>query len=152
MARQPKQIHVYLYRRKEDAFEYAIFQRADLPYCWQGICGGLEDGETYERAAYREIYEEAGISDALPLYELESVSYLPINIFKEAYQKQWSRDIVVIPMHFFAMPFYGDIVLSSEHLEAKWLPYKEAYELVYFHDQKTALFELNERLQRNLLK
>ncbi|NLD98777.1 MAG: hypothetical protein GX640_02790 [Fibrobacter sp.] len=37
MARQPKQIHVFLYRQKQNKYEYAIFQRADMPFCWQGI-------------------------------------------------------------------------------------------------------------------
>lgn len=54
-------------------------------------------------------------------------------------------------MIFFAMPFDGTVKLSEEHTDIKWLPYEEAYELVYFMDQKIALYELNEKLLRGIL-
>lgn len=151
MARQPKQAHIFLYRKTEEGYQYALFQRADMPECWQGICGGLEDAETLEEGARREIYEEAGISGSFPLYQLESISYLPDDVFSEKAREQWGSGVVVVPMFFFAMPFDGEIVLSHEHTEVRWLPYEEAYRKIYFQDQKIALYELNERLLRNLL-
>lgn len=45
-----------------------------MPFCWQGICGGLEDNETEAEGARREIMEEAGVMENLPLYPLESAS------------------------------------------------------------------------------
>jgi dATP pyrophosphohydrolase len=72
MSRQPQQVHVYLYRENQNgAYEFAIFQRADNPLWWQGICGGLEEGETIEEGARREVFEEAGIDGRLPLYPLD---------------------------------------------------------------------------------
>lgn len=151
MARQPKQVHIYLYRKRNDEYEYAIFQRKDMLFCWQGVCGGLEGSETLEQGARRELFEEAGVIDTLPLYQLESISYLPVNIFSMERQKIWGNDVVVVPMYFFGMPFDGVIKLSDEHADIKWLPYEEAYKLVYYKDQKTALYELNEKLLRNNL-
>ena len=56
-------------------------------------------------------------------------------------------------MYFFAMPYDGQIVLSAEHTEMRWAAYQPAYELVYWHDQKNALWELNQRLLRgNLIR
>ena len=149
MARQPRQVHIYLFRQRAGQYEYAIFQRADMPFCWQGVCGGLEGNETLEEGARREVYEEAGIIEHYPLYALESVSYLPDNIFKETTRQIWGNSIVVVPIYFFAMPCEMEIMLSEEHSEVRWLPYQEAYDLVYYQDQKTALYELNERLIRN---
>ena len=151
MARQPKQVHIFLYRQREHGYEYAVFQRADMPLCWQGICGGLEDDETLEEGARREIFEEAGIKEFQPLYPLDSISYLPDTIFSAAARSYWGRDTVVVPMYFFAMPFDGKIRLSHEHTDIKWLPYDEACGLIYYKDQKIALYELNERLLRNSL-
>lgn len=151
MARQPKQIHVFLYRLSKNGYEYALFQREDSKFCWQGVCGGLEDDETVEEGARREIFEEAGICKQLPLYPLESISYLPDTVFSDEERLLWGNHIVVIPMYFFAMPFDGTIKLSKEHTALKWLPYKEAYDLIYYKDQKIALYELNEKLQRNFL-
>ncbi|MCL2772846.1 MAG: NUDIX domain-containing protein [Oscillospiraceae bacterium] len=152
MARKPENIHVYLYRKNAgNEIEYAIFQRSDDPNCWQGVSGGVEDGETIEQAALRESFEEAGTSLSAPIYGLDTVSYLPADIFSE--HTAWGKDIVVCPMYFFAMSFDGNIILSYEHTEVRWLTYQEAYNLVYWHDQKTALWELNQRLERgNLIR
>ena len=66
MARKPENIHVYLYRKNaNNEIEYAIFQRSDNAECWQGISGGVEDGETPKQAASREAFEEAGCPQTL---------------------------------------------------------------------------------------
>ena len=153
MSRQPKQVHVFPYRKKRESYEYAIFQRSDNPLWWQGICGGVEGDETVEEAARREAYEEAGIINKMPLYRLDTISYLPVSIFSEKSQRSWGSNVVVVPMFFFAMPFDGEITLSSEHTEVRWLDYSTAQKLIYFQDQQTALYELNERLlRRNLVR
>ena len=150
MARKPENIHVYLFRKNTDnQYEYAIFQRADNPEWWQGVSGGVEEGETVEQAALRESFEEAGTPIHTSIYRLDTMSYLPSDIF--SCHDLWGEDIVVCPMFFFAIPFDGDIVLSDEHLEVRWLTYKDAETLVYFHDQKTALWELKQRLFRGNL-
>lgn len=149
MARQPINVHVYLYRKNRDhEYEYAIFQRSDNPECWQGVSGGVEDEETVQFAALRESHEEAGTPLNIPIYRLDTVSYLPADIFTA--HMVWGNDVIVCPMYFFAIPFDGDIILSHEHIEVRWLIYKEAENLVYFHDQKIALWELNQRLIKNI--
>lgn len=63
MARQPQQVHIWLYRQNaQGKWEFAVFRRSDCPDCWQGVCGGLEEGETLEEGARRELLEEAGIA------------------------------------------------------------------------------------------
>lgn len=151
MARQPKQVHIFLYRYTQNGYEYAIFQRSDMPECWQGVCGGLENSETLLEGARRELFEEAGISQKLPLYQLESISYLPDNIFSQKARATWGKNIVVVPMYFFAVPFDGTVQLSHEHTTVEWLEYDAAYDRIYFKDQKIALYELNERLFRGNL-
>lgn len=151
MARQPKQVHIFLFRSGEKGFEYALFQRSDSPFCWQGICGGLEGDETLEEGARREIFEEAGIRDCLPLLRLESISYLPDHVFSDSERAVWGEQMVVIPMYFFAMPFSGEVQLSDEHTAIKWLPYDSAYSLICYQDQQIALYELHEKLSRGLL-
>ncbi len=151
MSRQPVQVHVYLFRKTNNGYEYAIFQRSDLTVCWQGICGGLEDNESVIEGARREIYEEAGITTPFPLYKLETTSYLPDIIIAKSEREHWSDGIVVIPMYYLAMEYDGEIILSDEHLQYKWMSYKDAREIIYFDDQKTALYELNELLLRNKL-
>jgi len=148
--RQPENVHIYLYRRNSEGQpEYALFQREDNPAYWQGIAGGVEEGETTKQAARREIAEEAGITSTAPLYRLDTVSYLPDYLFAEA--GQWGKAVVVCPMYSFAMPYDGAITLSDEHLAVRWLGFEPAHALVYWHDQKTALWELDQRLKRGNL-
>ena len=151
MTRRPQQVHIFLFRKRHETYEYALFQRADTPFCWQGVCGGLEDSETLEEGARREIFEEAGIDTYAPLYPLESISYLPDYLFSETDRAFWGKDIAVIPMYFFAMPWQGAIQLSEEHTDYKWLSYQQAYELMCFQDQQIALYELNQKLLRHIL-
>jgi len=149
--RQPVQVHIWLYRKCGNEYEYAVFGRADMPECFQGICGGAEDDETPEEAARREMREEAGISGEFPMYRLTTMSYIPDNVFSESARKTWGRAVIVVPMYFFAVPYDGKITLSHEHTDVRWLKYDSAHELVFFHDQKNSLYELNERLLRGLL-
>lgn len=151
MARQPIQVHVFLYRERAGKREYAIFQRSDADFCWQGVCGGLEGTETLEEGARREVLEEAGVTEKCPLYLLESRSTLEDTVFDEEIRRIWGPKVIVVPMYNLAMPFDGEIVLSEEHTAMQWLSYDEAYEKVYFPEQKIALYELEERLNRGLL-
>ena len=44
--RKPENVHIFLFRKKDTEYEYAIFQRSDNPDWWQGISGGVDEGET----------------------------------------------------------------------------------------------------------
>jgi dihydroneopterin triphosphate diphosphatase len=150
--RQPYNIHVFLYHVNQfGIWEYAMFQRADDPKIWQGISGGVEDEESFEQAAAREVLEEAGIVLSAPLYRLDTISFLPADVF--TVHDTWGVDTVVCPMVHFAVSYGGDITLSDEHLAVKWCAFDAAYSLMFWHDQKTALWELNQRLLRgNLIR
>jgi dATP pyrophosphohydrolase len=40
------------------------------------------------------------------------------------------------------------LVMSSEHKEYKWVSYSEAFEMLKYDSNRTALWELKTRLQR----
>ncbi len=152
MARQAKQVHIYLYRKRHGVFEYAIFQRSDMPICWQGVCGGLEGDETLEEGVRRELWEEAGITNISEIHLLETISYVPAIQFSQKHRDVWGESITVIPMYCYAIEYDGEIILSDEHTDMQWMKYDEAMEAIYFDSQKTALYELNEKLLRGLIK
>jgi len=54
----------------------------------------------------------------------------------------------MIPEHCFAVDAGGStITLSNEHTECRWLSYEQAFSLLKWDSNRTALWELNERLK-----
>lgn len=146
MGRMPYHVHIFPYRERGNGTEFALFQRSDRTDVWQGICGGGESGESLLQSAYRECREEGGIEIPGPLYMLDSISFMRSTVFPE-WMESWGRDVIVLPMYFFGMPYEGEITLSEEHLQFRWCTFAEADALMRMPDQNTALWELSQRLQ-----
>jgi dATP pyrophosphohydrolase len=145
MARAPFQVLVIPFRDNAlGSFDYALFQRADAAY-WQGIAGGGEDAETPIAAAKREAFEEAQIPPTARYFALQAMSLIPVVSF--AARHHWPNHRYVIPNYCFAVDCAAlAIGLSSEHTTFRWVSYREGHALLHWDDNRTALWELNERL------
>jgi dATP pyrophosphohydrolase len=145
MPRAPFQVLVYPYRRVSgDEFEFALLKRMDTGY-WQAIAGGGEDAETPLDAARREAAEEAGLPFNSEFIQLDTIESIPVTEFHDS--QLWGEEVFVIPQYCFGvLVTEGSIGLSQEHSEYQWLAYQEAYDLVQFDGNRTALWELNKRL------
>ena len=146
-SRAPFQVLIFPYRQIGDSeYEYAILRRADKGY-WHVVAGGGEDDETPLEAARRETYEETGLPDNSTFLQLDTVSSVPVTEFVDRHL--WSDDRYVVPQYFFGvLAGEGEIVLSHEHTECRWVRYPEAYQLLKYDDNKTALWELDRKLKR----
>lgn len=141
--RAPLQILVIPFRQTADGPEFAVLRRSDAGY-WQFVAGGGEDTETPLQAAERETREEIG--GAGDLIKLDSYSTVPKDAFAVA--DQWGDDLYVVPQHCFAIHVAdGELRLSAEHTESRWVPYEEAKALLKWDSNRNALWELNERLK-----
>ena len=142
------QILIILFRRKEEQIEFCIFKRNDMN-TWQGVAGGGEEGETIIESAKRELYEETGIKD-VEVIKLDSISIVPSYYFKDS--ASFGKDFYVVPEYAFAVELSNEeIVLSDEHKEYKWCKYDEVKELLQWDSNKTALWEINERIARDAI-
>jgi dATP pyrophosphohydrolase len=146
MMRAPFQILVFPYRKISDSeFEYAILRRSDEGY-WHTVAGGGEDQETPLEAARRETFEETGIPEDSTFLELDTVFPVPVTIYKDSHI--WGDDLYVIPSYCFGVMFErGQITLSSEHLEYKWVTYEVACNFLRYESDKLALWELDRKLR-----
>ena len=80
--RKPVQVLVLPYRHCKNKIQFALFKRADLNV-WQGIAGGVEEGESVFEACKREANEEAGIPFDTNFIKLDSKSNLLLLLIKQ---------------------------------------------------------------------
>lgn len=112
--RQPHQILAFPYKLDANGnYLYGVFCRVGKSERWQGIAGGVEEGETFSEACQREAYEEANISSN-KIIELKSISTIPVpNVTKEFL---WGDDVYLIYEHAFGIDATDEVIkLSREH-------------------------------------
>jgi len=144
--RAPYQVLIIPYKRENDSYKFAIFKRADMD-CYQWIAGGGEDFDLdILTTAKRECFEEAGLSDNSDYMQLDTTSPIPVHIFNDY---PWGPDVLVIPEYSFGVHIGDqDIQLSHEHKSFEWVSYDQAMERLTYDSNKTALWELVVRLNR----
>lgn len=144
--RIPKQVLIIPYRILSGNIEYCVFKRNDLK-TWQWVAGGAEDfDKDILDAAKRELWEETHISD-VNIESLELTTKIPVvNIVKDFL---WGKNVFYAEEFAFSVDINNkDICLSKEHEEYKWVNYEEARSLLRYDSNKSALWELNEKLTR----
>lgn len=147
MSRAPYNVLVLPYYIYENNVEYCIFKRSDMNI-WQFIAGGGENDEEPRTAAIRESLEEASISPNSNYRRLVSMGYVSVENFSEKVRQTWGEKSVIPVFTFSVNLDKKDIVISDEHTEFKWCNYTEANERLHFDLDKTALYELNEKIKR----
>jgi len=147
--RAPFQVLVLPYHQEQSGVRYAVFRRkARTGGYWQFIAGGGDGRETPVRAARREAFEEAGISPRSKLIRLDASAMIPV---EHVHGFHWGRDVLVIPEFCFGIEMVDtEIRLSDEHAEFRWLPYTSALRQLRWDSNRTALWELDLRLRREL--
>ena len=148
--RAPFQRLLFPFRKRPTGeFEFAALKRADDGN-WQAISGGGEGDETPEQTAVREGIEEAGINDKMKFYRLDSINTIPKHNFQP--NQQWPLDLLVVPEYTFAIDCTGfELKLSAEHTRLYWGSFSEMHRQFTWDSNRNALWELHERLQKDLL-
>lgn len=141
--RAPFQVLAIPYIKEGDKYLYAVFKRKDLSI-WQAIAGGGEGDESPIEAFRREIFEEAGIDQNSPYIRLSSITTIPaVNICGLL----WG-DVVMIPEFSFGVEVQSrELKISGEHIQYLWLICNDAIDKLRYDSNKSALWELNYRLE-----
>lgn len=144
MARAPFQVLVFPFKKTNAELLYGVFSRNDNAK-WQGIAGGGEGSETPIQAARRESLEESGIPNSCCFIQLQASSSVPVSYFRDSHL--WGDDLYVIPEYSFGVDVTGvETTLSAEHDFIRWERYEDALALLCYDSNRTALWELNQRL------
>ena len=109
---------------------------------WQLPKGWIEEGEPAERAAIREVREEAGI-DAEVAGELGKIEYWYVS----KYEAEPAR--VHKFVHFFLLRYTGGSTDDHDHevTEARWVEIGEAERMLAFKDERRMVTLAREALQ-----
>jgi dihydroneopterin triphosphate diphosphatase len=143
MVRAPLQVLVLAYRRLA-GFEIAVPHRSDSDI-WQFFSGGGHDMEAPDDAARREGHEEAGIPTTFVYEKLASTATVPAAFFA-AWADWQAATFVALELSYSVEVGDFPLVLSSEHDDMRWLRFADALSLLRFDSNRTALWELHERL------
>ena len=151
MARARYQVLVIPYCITDGQVRFCAFRRKDLDI-WQFIAGGGEDEDaSIIESARREAFEEAGIPVTCSYSPLDTCCSIPANCFRDS-EKLWGRDCFVVPEYAFALRVgQKNIMLSEEHTEYRWADYETVRGLLQYDSNRTALWELNRRLELGVL-
>ena len=107
---------------------------------WDFVKGEVEEGESEEETARRELEEETGLTDARFIGDFrEEISYF----FRSAGQTIYKQVV-----YFLVQVTSSTVKLSYEHAEYTWLGYDEALEKLTFKNAKDVLKKAHEFLQK----
>jgi 8-oxo-dGTP pyrophosphatase MutT (NUDIX family) len=116
-----------------DADKYLLIKRSSdsksAPGEWEFVNGAIDEGETVEQTAVRELAEEVGLEvpmmslKPMPLYELSD------------HDGRW----VVIPYHLTLKDYSPTINISHEHSDYKWMSLEQIAAIDYLRVEYEAL-------------
>ena len=152
MARAPYQVLILPYRIRDQKAEFCVFRRRDMGI-WQFLAGGGEEEDaSVTESAKREAFEEAGIPKTSSCVKLDTCCSIPASCFKNA-EALWGRECFVVPEYAFAVRIGAfSLQLSDEHTESAWMAYEDAQAVLRYDSNRTALWELNRRIELGLLE
>lgn len=98
--------------------------------------GHIEENETEEETALREVYEEVGLKAEI------------IEGFRETLDYQINKNIMKEAVFFLMKSDEKNVILDkNEVLEYAWLDYKEAWQKITFEEEKEAFLRAYEYLK-----
>lgn len=123
--------------------EVLLLERVRPPGFWQSVTGSLEEGETPQQAAIREVAEETGIAaDADNLHDWQYTNRFEI---RPEWRHRYAPDVSHNVEHVFSLcvPSACAIVMTpDEHLSHCWLTRDEAAKKVFSATNRDAILRL----------
>jgi dATP pyrophosphohydrolase len=133
--------------------EILLLERADKPGYWQSVSGSKDfPGESLEDTAVREVWEETGIvigSPAVPLNNLRNWQLSNVYDIYPVWRHRYAPGVVKNTEHVFGLQVTRDIGVTlapREHLDALWLPWRDAADKCFSPSNAEAILQLPQHL------
>lgn len=126
-----------------------VGERIDTPGAWQMPQGGIDEGESIEEAAFRELQEEIGTDKAEIIKVAEEKLYYKLP--EEVLQRLWNGQFCGQEQTWIAMRFTGqdeDININDHPLPEfsnwKWIRLEETLDLIvpFKHDVYVKIIQM----------
>ena len=129
-----------VYRKKDSRIEVALIKVGPI-IRWQLPKGIVDDGETPEEAAVREVREETGLVAKIES-SLEKIEYWYVSGGKTG-KIRYHKFV-----HFFLMKYRSGSTDEHDHevLEARWLPILDAVRMLSFKSERELVEKAREML------
>lgn len=124
-----------------------LMERADYPGHWQSVTGSQEAGEALADTARRELLEETGIDAG---DRLDDWNFSNVYEIYARWRHRYPPGTTHNTEHVFglALPAKVPVVLAPrEHLQYRWLPWREAAALCFSWSNRDAILRLPQRAQ-----
>lgn len=131
-------IDLYPYKFEGKKIFYLLFKRAAgriYDGQWRMIGGKVQSGESYWKAALRELQEETSLKPLL-MWTIPSLN---------SFYEHQTDSILTIPAFAAEIDGSSPIILDSEHTEYAWFSLDEAIDKIYWPEQRR-LIELTDSL------
>ena len=146
--KQPVSVLVVIYTAK---LEVLLLERADHPGYWQSVTGSCEPGEKLRDVAIREVMEETGLDACC--YELTDWKKQNEYEIYPHWRHRYAPGVTRNTEHVFGLrlPMTVEIKLAPrEHLDYKWLPWREAAGKVFSPSNREAILLLDRNTSSKL--
>jgi dATP pyrophosphohydrolase len=124
-----------------------LIERADKPGYWQSVTGSKDSlGEDLRLTAIREVGEETGIDVLqLPAEALQDWNMTNIYEIYPVWRHRYAPGVTKNTEHVFSLQVPRNIAVrlsEREHLQYRWLPYREAADLCFSSSNAEAILQL----------
>lgn len=134
-----------MFRKENGAMYYLLLYYAKKH--WDFPKGHLEENETDEDAAKREVEEETGISDLNLIGGFKK----EIKYYFKGKNKSGNKYLISKAVAFYlGETKTKDVKISQEHEAFEWLPFEMAFERVTFKNSKNILKSAHKFIQREI--
>lgn len=138
MKKIPISVLVLIYTKNKDIL---ILKKNNDKDMWQSVTGSINDGESVDDAAKREVYEETGLNAD----NIINCNKQYIFEIYEMWRYKYDDNVTHNTEHVFLLELdeRKDIVIDKEeHISYEWTSRVKAAEKVFSHTNRQAIFDL----------
>ncbi|MDH4234889.1 MAG: dihydroneopterin triphosphate diphosphatase [Gallionella sp.] len=141
--KQPVSVLVVIYTANLDVL---LLERSDHPGYWQSVTGSREENEALRDTAIREVREETGLDASL--YTLTDWQTQNVYEIYPHWRYRYPPGITHNTEHVFGMQLPQTVTVKTdprEHLNFRWLAWRDAAQKVFSPSNRAAILQLSER-------